>query len=84
MAFYLRALCVLFVVSLASCKQGVGDRCEVVADCEPGLICEESQGAGTVKVCKEESTSQIDAQPPLPVDAAGPDAEQADADPTDT
>lgn len=88
MAFYLRALCVLFVMSLASCKQGVDERCQITADCEAGLICEESAGLDTVKVCKTESNTPADA-PPMPmvdgavVDAVTIDADTTDADPTD-
>ena len=86
MAYYSRALCILFVLSLASCKQGVGERCQIVSDCEPGLICEESAGAGSEKICKSsEMPDEIDG-PPMPmVDSSGqtPDADTTDADTTD-
>ncbi|HZS39955.1 MAG TPA: hypothetical protein VFF06_24145 [Polyangia bacterium] len=33
------AVIVLSPLALAGCKQGVGDRCQVMSDCEDGLIC---------------------------------------------
>ena len=36
------ALILVFVSSAffaAGCKQGVGDRCQVMSDCEDGLVC---------------------------------------------
>jgi hypothetical protein len=27
------------LITLAGCKQGVGDRCQVQSDCEDGLLC---------------------------------------------
>ena len=30
---------VTVVPLLASCKQGIGDRCQVISDCDDGLIC---------------------------------------------
>ncbi len=33
----------LFVTLLiAGCKQGIGDRCQVEADCETGLVCNQA------------------------------------------
>jgi hypothetical protein len=34
----------MFALLLAGCKQGVGDRCNVDADCEDGLICSRPPG----------------------------------------
>lgn len=32
------------LVTLAACKQGQGDRCQVHDDCETGLVCNQAKG----------------------------------------
>ena len=53
-------LIALVAVSAAGCKQGIGDRCQVNADCASG-VCSSS----SPKVCVSEDMSQdpIDAMP---------------------
>lgn len=56
---------------VAACKQGEGDRCQVDADCDDGLICNQA-----TQSCAKTSGGGIDADvpdPPMP-DAALPDA----------
>jgi hypothetical protein len=79
LAAVILALVAASVVTLGvtSCKQGLGDRCQVESDCSSGLIC--NQATGTC----QSSTSGADGN--IMPDArqdAGPDAE-ADADPAD-
>jgi hypothetical protein len=62
------ALLLLVVGGVASCKQGEGERCQVTADCEEPLTCSAGEG-----VCVLSATSDIDAMPPIPIDAM-PDA----------
>ena len=61
------ALSLLAIGGVASCKQGEGERCQVQADCEEGLQCNEGEG-----VCRSVSTGDIDALLPIdaPADAA--------------
>jgi hypothetical protein len=50
---------------MAGCKQGLGDRCEVDADCSSGTC---SQAVPKVCVSRQGDNTQIDAT--LPIDAA--------------
>ncbi|MBS1119328.1 MAG: hypothetical protein H6Q90_1556 [Deltaproteobacteria bacterium] len=76
-AFPLLALLSLFVVGVASCKQGEGDRCQVAADCTDGLICNQA-----TQTCAKTTGGGIDAtvpDAPIVIDAptvidAPPDA----------
>jgi len=65
-------LCLAFaagsVAFITACKQGQGERCQVDADCETGLVCNQ----GTFK-CESTTNSAIDATVPDGPDAA-PDA----------
>ena len=64
-------------LSAAGCKQGLGDRCEVDADCSSGVC---AMAAPKICVSANQQTDQIDASVPcdvcLPNDAsaAGSDA----------
>jgi len=65
----------LVTASLAGCKQGLGERCQVDSDCSDGLSC--SQAAP--KTCGGDNHEQEDAEIPVqnPPDAeldAAPDA----------
>lgn len=56
---------------VAACRQSEGDRCQVNADCEDGLVCNQA-----TQTCAKTSGGGIDADvpdPPMP-DAALPDA----------
>ena len=68
---------VLSLLALTACKSGLGEHCQVTADCEEGLVC--GQRTST---CQTEFESEFDAS----VDAAqdGPEADAAvDASPVD-
>ena len=60
------ALSALAVGGLASCRQGEGQRCQVQADCEEGLQCNEGEG-----LCRAQPMGELDALPPpdAPLDA---------------
>jgi len=62
----------LLAVSLASCKQGEGEVCQIDDDCESGLEC----NAGTMR-CQSPGADRADASPR--VDAGPPDAGTPDA-----
>jgi hypothetical protein len=49
----------LFVVLAAGCKQGLGDRCQVMSDCESPLVCNSA-----TNTCQETSGGGIDATVP--------------------
>lgn len=67
-AFALSALVALGLV--VSCKQGEGERCQVDADCEDGLVC-----AQATQLCADNDTSAgIDAMVPTDAPDAMPDA----------
>jgi len=57
-------LIALVAVSAAGCKQGIGDRCQVNADCASG-VCSSS----SPKVCVSEDMSQDPIDATLPLDA---------------
>ncbi len=64
--------CVLAAAGLvAACRQGEGDRCQVNADCESPLVCNQA-----TQTCAKTSGGGIDAEVPDPpmADAALPDA----------
>jgi len=59
----------LLAISAAGCKQGLGERCQVNADCDSN-ICSKSNPQVCVSM-DDKSQMQIDAEvPPAPVDAA--------------
>ena len=62
---------------LAACKQGEGERCQVMEDCEDGLICNMAE-----QICSKTNTGMVDAPPPpdAAIDAP-PDSPSADAMP---
>ena len=62
----------LLAVTLAACKQGEGEVCQIDDDCESGLEC----NAGTMR-CQSPGADRADAAPPA--DAGAPDAREADA-----
>jgi hypothetical protein len=57
---------VVTVAIYAGCKQGPGDRCQVLADCQDGLVCNTA-----THVCQGGSGAELD--------ASVPDAPKADA-----
>jgi len=65
-------LCLAFVAStvafLSACKQGEGERCQVSADCDDGLVCNQA-----TQECAQTTGGGIDATVPDGVDAV-PDA----------
>jgi hypothetical protein len=74
-------LSLLFVLAASSCKQSVGEQCQVESDCESGLICNQAtmtcqeRGGGAV-----DGSIEIDAPIDSPIaDAAEADAPEADA-----
>ncbi len=64
----------LLAVTLAGCKQGEGEVCQIDDDCESGLEC----NAGTMR-CQSPGADRADASPPA--DASAPDAGTPDAGP---
>lgn len=62
----------LLAVTLAACKQGEGEVCQIDDDCETGLEC----NAGTMR-CQSPGADRADARPPS--DAGAPDAGTPDA-----
>jgi hypothetical protein len=65
------ALALAAAALVASCRQGEGDRCQVNADCEDNLICNQA-----TQRCARTAGGDIDADvpdPPIP-DMALPDA----------
>jgi hypothetical protein len=44
------------LVTLAACKQGQGDRCQVDDDCESGLVCNKAKNT-----CQSDEGGNIDA-----------------------
>lgn len=55
-------LALLVLGGIASCKQGEGERCQIQADCEEGLVCNEAE-----QVCRSVENNN-------PIDATVPDA----------
>ena len=74
---------VLSPLALAGCKQGVGDRCQVMSDCEDGLICVLPAG-GTPQsggTCQPQGGGQdagVTTDLPIAVDLASADLSQSD------
>lgn len=66
------ALSALAIGGIASCKQGEGKRCQVQADCEEGLQCNQAEGK-----CLARPMGDIDAPTDAPTDA--PDDAPIDA-----
>lgn len=71
----------LFSLSIAACKQGLGERCQVSADCATPLTCNQ---ASMICVSSNDDMSMSDVLTPpadaVPIDAA-PDAPPIDAAP---
>jgi hypothetical protein len=62
---------VLLSIAGTACREGIGERCQVDADCESGLVCNQAQ-----HICAKPGTSGgIDAEVP----DAGIDARPTDA-----
>jgi hypothetical protein len=55
-------------LGLAGCKQGLGERCQVTADCDDGLTCSQSEP----RTCGGLNQQQVDA--PIPEMDASPEA----------
>ncbi|MDQ3368438.1 MAG: hypothetical protein M3680_23680 [Myxococcota bacterium] len=66
------------LVLVAGCKQKEGERCQVEADCEEGLVC-----AQATQTCATSAGGDIDALPPIdaPADSAVPVDAMPDAAP---
>jgi hypothetical protein len=61
---------VLVAIVVAGCKQGVGDRCQINADCADGLICNQAKNT-----CQSQAgVGGIDAAVPDAPKDAPPDA----------
>jgi hypothetical protein len=62
---------ILFVgLLIAGCKQGKGERCQIEADCQTGLVCNQA-----TNTCQETTGGGIDATvPDGPKSDAGVDA----------
>ncbi len=58
----------LLAISPSGCKQGLGERCQVNADCDSN-ICSKSSPQVCVSA-EDQSQTQIDAEVPPPLDAA--------------
>lgn len=80
----------MLAVGVVGCKQAAGERCQINADCEDGLVCNASEqicqqpGAGTPDANTTDASPPIDAIDALPpidgaVDAMVPDAMVNDA-----
>jgi hypothetical protein len=72
---------VLSFVSLTACKSGLGERCQVNADCADGLVC-----AAATDTCAESAVSENDAGIDAPQDGPEGDADEdaaVDATPED-
>jgi hypothetical protein len=69
----MRRLSLVFIalsfVSLTACKSGLGERCQVNADCEEGLVC-----AAATDTCAESATSDMDGGIDAPQDGPAADA----------
>ena len=69
-----------FVVLVAACKQGRGDRCQVAADCVSPLICNQATmtcvdiQSGGIDATVPVDGTQMDAPTDAPVDAKPADA----------
>ena len=50
---------IAFVSSLGACKQAKGERCQVAADCEEGLVCNQA-----TQTCQDTTGTGIDATVP--------------------
>jgi len=58
---------IVAAVLVAGCKQGLGDRCQINADCQSGLVCNQAKNT-----CESTSTAG-------PIDASVPDGPMKDA-----
>ena len=68
------ALVIAIAIAAAGCKQGQGDRCQVDADCQDGLVCNQAKNT-----CESSSSAGgIDANVP---DGPRTDAGMVDAPP---
>jgi hypothetical protein len=65
--------------TLAACKSGLDERCQVTADCESGLVCVvlSANPENPVSVCREGLEDQSDAAIDAPQD--GPETDAAPA-----
>ena len=90
----LLALAVGLGGAAAGCKQGSGDRCEIMSDCDDGLYCDLAAGDNSGGVCRPSSVAVDSGAGPTdaahdasameavegPGDAAGEGAPDAPAD----
>jgi hypothetical protein len=67
------------VFGAAGCKQGIGERCQVNSDCASN-ICSKSDPQVCVGSDEDQNQTDIDAAPPVLIDAAIPDAAPAPID----
>lgn len=67
-------------LSVAACKQGEGERCQIDDDCESGLVCNRVSGSTNME-CRRPADTLPDAGPEPAADAApgAPDATPPDA-----
>jgi hypothetical protein len=81
----MRRLFLIAILSVAACKQGEGERCQVEADCESGLVCNQStmtcqaslsgvDGNLSPDANVDAGTDPVDAAVDATVDASPPDA----------
>ena len=66
-------------LAAAGCKQGIGERCQVNSDCASN-ICSKSEPQVCVGSDEDQTQADIDAAPPVLIDAAIPDAPATSAD----
>ncbi len=67
-------LLVLGPVGAAGCRQGVGQRCEVAADCNDGLFCVRENAADQDGTCQ--TTGQPDAAADVPAETSDTTADE--------
>jgi hypothetical protein len=74
----LASLLLALVAGGTACKSGVGERCQVNADCEDGLVCVKN-----TDTCAESIGGDVDGGIDAPLDASEADATDPDASPID-
>jgi hypothetical protein len=56
------------IVTIAACKQGQGDRCQVDEDCESGLVCNKAKNTCQSTTGGDLDADIVDAVPDAPPD----------------